>query len=869
MNMENANNPVVTNLITASTANGPAHRDTNIITNTKKKSKTKRAKNSEEGKRPSLAYTITTFDNHSLCVESFTHYTIDFVSIFQPFSFRSPQGNKLRKVSWMRILNDTSSCSNNKDAQVDEKEKVYSRINGRGRGRCRGRGRVENTSSVSGSNGGSSNGVTLPQLEAFIACAIQTKFYGGDEEEDAVLYNTYQPCYQYAFRNTKLFKRMRKQEERQAARFEQNNIDSGGKSRTNSKYRYYKSRTELDGSSEKQEDELNFSDFRMFSVYLCIYAQLFDIFVPRVTANANAHDTFEGANTNAEHEGAGAKSSGEQNDKDRALNPKISIQDYLERHESFDDFNFKVLDECDTMGKAVALFDDIDTDETGFINFSQWCARIKREEVKHQTKLGALLMGHFATSVHKFPLQQINPNTGTSLNHNSKANTYATLSTTNTQSRRASKQSQSEHRNPTKDGSSRRASEGDQRKRQSKIVDAMDIIKAININASNHSAHSKRPIDTVILMNTSGHTIMSSPSRRPSWTKPNQPCMFSRRGSRVSAIDNSKSNSKYDITPSIVSSVSSSVGYHSTNAKQIRNDSRIRQIRQKRRNHRDRGRHSPFHSSTSKVRSSGSKSNLISLAKANKFRVIMPIKIAGAFKPPRDASGDLKDFLRSFQPYAEKFATSIALRRRGFASHANDTGLWTLQDVKAFIYDTIQQDKLVGNTDKLFDLFEPSYQIAFENAIDLKNSGGIKKKSEGVGYIDGADDDSSSTDSITFKEFRMLNAFVCIYATILETFLSVHNDGINYSSGVHLEYVNKVQWIDGCDLMKKGSFVMLQHVSDVHIAHEVFKRMDGQRHVQEDEDDDGIISFSTFCRHVKEEEIASNTALGKLLAGTF
>ena len=38
---------------------------------------------------------------------------------------------------------------------------------------------------------------------------------------------------------------------------------------------------------------------------------------------------------------------------------------------------------------------------------------------------------------------------------------------------------------------------------------------------------------------------------------------------------------------------------------------------------------------------------------------------------------------------------------------------------------------------------------------------------------------------------------------------------------------------------------MLQHVSDVHIAHEVFKRMDGQRQrhahhvsIQEDEDDD-------------------------------
>lgn len=530
----------------------------------------------------------------------------------------------------------------------------------------------------------------------------------------------------------------------------------------------------------------------------------------------------------------------------------------------------------------MALFDEIDTDETGFINFSQWCARIKIEEVKHQTKLGALLMGHFSTPEHKFPLGKINPNTGTNIHHNSKANTYSTLSTTNTLS-------QSENRNPTKDASSRRPSEAGQRQRQSKIMDAMDFINATNVNASSHSALSKRPVDTVVLLNTSGHTIISTRSRRPSWTKPNQPGMFTRRGSRASAIDNSNSNRKYDVSPSIVSSVSSSDGFYSANVEKGRNDSLRRQIRPKRPHHRNRRRQNTPHSSTSKLKikshtsskynddtiSSASKSNLISLAKANKFRVIMPIKIAGAFMPPRDASEDLKDFLRCFQPYAEKFATSIALRKRGFASHANTTGMWTLQDVKAFIYHTIQQDKLVENVQQLFDLFEPSYAIAFENAIDLKNGAGGNKRRHasnlvaGVGNIYDADDDNSCIDSITFKEFRMLNAFVCIYATLLETFLSVHNDSINCSSGVDREYVNKVQWIDGCDQMKKRAFVMLQHVSDIHIARELFKRMDGQRHVQGDRDDDGIISFSTFCRHVKEEEIASNTAVGKLLAGTF
>lgn len=307
---ENANNPVVT-------VNEPDNNNTNIITSSASKNK---SKSKPDDKRPSVAYTITTFDNHSLCIQSFTHSTIDFVSIFQPYSVRTPQGNKLRKDSWMAILNDIHS--DKEGVHDQEGGKAHSQINGH----------LKKTSS------GSSSSVTLGQLEAFIARAIQTKFYGGDKDEDTILYDIYRPCYQYAFRNTKLFKRRRQREERQVARFEQKmnklNIDS---SRTNSKYLSYMPRTAMGGNSTKQNDGVNFSDFRMFSVYLCIYAQLFDIFVPRVTANTKS----EGVNIEEEV----AKSSGKQNDKDRVLNPQISIHDYLKRHESFDDFNFKVLNE--------------------------------------------------------------------------------------------------------------------------------------------------------------------------------------------------------------------------------------------------------------------------------------------------------------------------------------------------------------------------------------------------------------------------------------------------------------------------------------------------------------------------------------------
>lgn len=640
--------------------------------------------------------------------------TRDFVETFQPFAL--PQGKDIRKEGWLAMMNRTA-----------------------------GGGGLDMTTKIIVP----SQTANLVQLETFISDTIRTKFYGGDE---GFMFHLYRPCFQYAYKHAKFLKRKRKKLEQSAIAAKKNKNKNGG-GRIGLVGRRTSTGSAKAGSQDQNQnqsdgDHIGFSDFRMFAVYLCIYAHMLDAFINN-NSNNHINDDDDGDDQDV----------------------RICLDQFLERYDSFHNpaYGWKIFENVDSKGMAVVLFDDIDADDTGSISFSQWVKRIKQEEVKHRTELGALLSGRLAFD-QRAPLGEL----------------------------------QLQHPHPPK-----------------------SMVSSRNMSSRSLSTY---------------NTNLPPSARAPKEISVVYPPRQSQQG-RFS-VDG-------DYLPSTrPSSMSGPRPLHSRNSNKKRKPTKSN----------TRGKRSTSSTVDGSTLVTMSISINASPLSPNKFRVVMPVKIAGVYKPPKDAPQDLKDFFRSFQPYAEKLATSRSLRKNGFAAHGDGSGVWTLVDVESFVYNTLEED--ASDVGWLFMKYKPSFFAAFSNAVELNKIAWeqeVTHENGNVNVIDGAGD-----DRISFREFRMLNAFLCIYASMLEAFISVRGREA-YSSGSMYDddtlSLSKSEWIDGRGNIEEADFVALKNVSDIHTARTIFKKMDIHELNK--------VTFMEFCKFVKEAEVHSKTALGRLLAGSL
>jgi len=177
------------------------------------------------------------------------------------------------------------------------------------------------------------NMISLAETELFIQFALK-KLY--PKERSAFLFQNFRFSYIYAFNNAK-------------------ELHSGDKDI-------------LPGAKTATEDDyVSFSEFRIFTLYLHIYAVMFDLF------------------TNIDGDSVGIT-----DDDDQRID-RGEFRRWFKRTGGGP--HFKAFEGVDTMEKAENLFSDLDFNSTGKVLFSEWCRYIKEIEIAENTFIGKVLNG--------------------------------------------------------------------------------------------------------------------------------------------------------------------------------------------------------------------------------------------------------------------------------------------------------------------------------------------------------------------------------------------------------------------------------------------------------------------------------------------
>jgi len=173
--------------------------------------------------------------------------------------------------------------------------------------------------------------VSLAEMESFILSILK------DEE----LFRLYRPSFRQAFNNAKLLQKSN------------GKILKGAKSATS-------------------DDYVSFPEFRVFTIYLQIYAAMFDIFcsVDGKDAGVNSGD-----------------------------DARISLDEFLRGYQAAHGYDFNGLSQLSAEDTAIKTFDKIDSNDGGFVLFSELSEYLKQEEIKGKTDLGTLLSGNIKPTV--------------------------------------------------------------------------------------------------------------------------------------------------------------------------------------------------------------------------------------------------------------------------------------------------------------------------------------------------------------------------------------------------------------------------------------------------------------------------------------
>ena len=211
------------------------------------------------------------------------------------------------------------------------------------------------------------------------------------------------------------------------------------------------------------------------------------------------------------------------------------------------------------------------------------------------------------------------------------------------------------------------------------------------------------------------------------------------------------------------------------------------------------------------------------------------------------ASPELAAFVGCFLPLGEKSSAGEAKRKEAFnLADPNGNCLCSLAELEGFILNTL----LSGNPSigrDLWDLFRPSYIRAFNDAKDYKADSGA--------VIDGTKS-ATADDFVSKGEFRLFNAYLCIYAAMYDGFSKI--DGGGAGRGGDDRKITTDEWMAGYQGLAGSKFVALSGLGGDAAATEVFRSMD--------DNGGGVITLVEWCEFIKAAEIAAGTAIGQSLA---
>ena len=222
---------------------------------------------------------------------------------------------------------------------------------------------------------------------------------------------------------------------------------------------------------------------------------------------------------------------------------------------------------------------------------------------------------------------------------------------------------------------------------------------------------------------------------------------------------------------------------------------------------------------------------------------VLPV-VGGVYKPGTSTPA-FKDFLKIFQPYAEKNANGLKMRKKGYSkADSNGSGQCSLAEVDRFVMSTLKKEYDPKKGKKMFQTYRPSYIVAYNGAKNLKSNNS---------------DTGSDEDYINFPEFRILNVYLCVYAGLFDAFSTIDGGGAGVS-GEDDRRIGEKEWMDGYTKLTSTGFVGLDELSDEGEATALFEKMDP--------DKSGKALFSDFCDVISELEIDEGSDLGQLLEGS-
>lgn len=219
---------------------------------------------------------------------------------------------------------------------------------------------------------------------------------------------------------------------------------------------------------------------------------------------------------------------------------------------------------------------------------------------------------------------------------------------------------------------------------------------------------------------------------------------------------------------------------------------------------------------------------------------------------------ELKTFITCFAAMAAKgdMAKASRVQAWGFCD-PNGNNLASLAEVDGWIQKTLMS--FTGDNDKgtdIWKMYRPSFIRAFNDAKDIADpeKGAKAKKADGT--------EVNKDDYVSPPEFRLLNAYLCIYAYMYDAFSLVDGGG---AAGANMDAnddrrMDEGEWVAAYTKVYAYGFagVSKETCPDDAAAKAMFAKMDA--------DGKGKVLLNEFCKFLEKKEQEAGTEWGKMLA---
>jgi len=672
---------------------------------------------------------------------------------------------------------------------------------------------------------------SLGSLELFLMSAISKHFGKGGKDKSAAIFAKYRPCYIYAYNNAK-------------------NLHSGSK--------------------KAEEDYVSFSEFRMFTLYLRIYAVMYDTFAD-VDGNSEGRTKDDDSRVDKDEFMKWFQSSGS--------GPK-----------------FKAFEGVNSEEDAEKLFSSLDTDNSGLITFSEWSDSIKKMEIEAGTELGVLLKGDFVKvkpakkktkksppSKKKAKPQWIladNPSEDIS-NFNNAFVAYCEKGPSGTALRKDGFRGADVNGNGLaslaelelylKSAINKHFGKGGKDKSAALFAQYRpSYIYAYNNAKDLHSGSKKAEEDYVsfsefrmfvvylriyavmydAFADADGFSEGRTKDDDSRVDKDEFMKWFQSSGGGPKFKVFEGVNSEEDAEKLFSSLDTDNSGLitfsewsDSIKKMEIEAGTELGVLLKG-----DFVKDKPAKKKTRRAKPLGDRTNKKEKAKSmapakkksNKRGIAVPSKVAESYLPSKRASADLIDFILAIQPFAEKTKDCQKLRKQTFKSiDVNSNGKCSLAAISQHVRSVLYKEHGKVRGEELFDLYRPTYIRAFTAAKTITKS-----------------DDSEDENYINYPEFRILNAYLCVYAGMGDVFFKIDGGGAGVSEDDDRR-VELAEWVKAYSEFPESSFVGLRGIENDEDATTAFNEMD--------EDGKGMVLLSEFCDFIRTKEVDNKTPLSELL----